>query len=107
MDRIDLLEAKVKEMIGMVHSLRQENSRLRTELDETRAIKSGLDETRQLLDEERDTVRSRIEQLLGELEGLTEPEAAAPPAAESLQTEAGAAHAATESRENPVLPGFS
>lgn len=70
MDRIDLLEAKVKEMIGMVQTLREENQSLK---DQLAAATESLDSMRQeqnVLDEERTVVRDRIEQLLGDLEEI-------------------------------------
>lgn len=126
MDRIDLLEAKIKEMISMVQSLRGENQTLVAQLAEAREQLSGAGEERELLDKERDVVKDRIEQLLGDLENAQAgaqspaPSAAADmpeinladevtdtddsdgPAQTSLDTEADHAHIS-----NPVLPGLS
>jgi len=68
-DRIDLLETKVREMIGAVQSLRDENRELRRQLTEAQAQGQSLSSERELLDQERVVVRNRIEQLLGDLEG--------------------------------------
>lgn len=125
MDRIDLLEAKIKEMISMVQSLRGENQTLVTQLAEAREQLSGAGEERELLDKERDVVKDRIEQLLGDLENaqagaqsptppavdmpdinladeVTDTDDSDGPAQTSLDTEADHAHIS-----NPVLPGLS
>ncbi len=125
MDRIDLLEAKIKEMISMVQSLRGENQTLVTQLAEAREQLSGAGEERELLDKERDVVKGRIEQLLGDLENAQAGAASpTPPAAdmpeinladevtdtndnddpEQTSLDTGADHAHIS---NPVLPGLS
>jgi FtsZ-binding cell division protein ZapB len=100
MDRIDLLESKVSEMIGMVQRLHGENESLRAELAQANERATSLSDERQVLDQERNVVRDRIEQLLGDIESITtQPEMAepgepvihaaapaeAPPAAETAQ----------------------
>ncbi len=71
MDRIDLLESKVRDMIVHVQRLNTENTSLRTELVVAREQLSALSDERQVLDQERGVVRDRIEQLLGDIEGIT------------------------------------
>jgi FtsZ-binding cell division protein ZapB len=114
MDRIDLLEAKVKQMIGLVQSLRDENGDLERRLAEAEARVRAASDERADLDRERDQVRNRIEQLLGDLEGV------APPAGggngEAQEVHGAEAHGATGDGEgrraqrraqNPVLPGLA
>lgn len=79
MDRIDLLESKVTEMIGMVQRLHSENESLRAELAQANERATSLSDERQVLDQERTVVRDRIEQLLGDIEGITaQPDMAVP-----------------------------
>lgn len=111
MDRIDVLEAKVKQMIDLVQSLRDENRALQERLAEAETRCSAITDERAVLDRERDQVRNRIEQLLGDLEGV------APPAGEGGNgdgpADAEAAHGDDEGRraarrsQNPVLPGLA
>ncbi|MBI5137285.1 MAG: cell division protein ZapB [Nitrospirae bacterium] len=67
MDRIDLLESKVRDMLGAVQRLHAENASLRTQLAEAEQRLSALAQERSVLDQERDVVRDRIEQLLGDI----------------------------------------
>jgi chromosome segregation ATPase len=100
MDRIDLLEARIKQMLDLVQSLRDENQSLRARLEAAEARTREITEERKTLDRERDVVRGRIEQLLGE---LGEIEAATTP-------KGGASEARAERRDyadNPVLPGLT
>jgi|GEM_PF-2227639 FtsZ-binding cell division protein ZapB len=105
MDRIDLLEAKVKQMIDLVQSLREENRVLTDRLAAAEARERDMAEQRQAIDRERDTVRDRIEHLLGELAGMERPPAADTDegngAGEGREAAAGAHRA-----DNPVLPGL-
>jgi len=101
MDRIDLLEAKVKQMIDLVQTLRDENDALREQLSSTEARSRQAAEERQALDRERDRVRDRIEQLLGDLEGVE----AAPVGHDAGPQGTGEAHAPSH-EDNPVLPGL-
>lgn len=125
MDRIDLLEAKVKEMITMVQTLRSENQTLTEQLAEARERLSGVGEERELLDKERSVVRDRIEQLLGDLEVVQETDVSPTPAArgkaeadmpeidlaEEIADDDGPAQTSldteAEHHVNPVLPGLS
>jgi FtsZ-binding cell division protein ZapB len=100
MDRLELLDAKVKQMIDLVQVLRDENQALKEQLADVEARSREAAEERQALDRERDQVRDRIEQLLGDLEGLEGARGeGAPGGAEGS--------GGSESRdENPVLPGL-
>jgi hypothetical protein len=70
MERIDRLETKVREMIAMVHSLREENGRLQGQVAEYEARMSGLSAEQGVIDEERERLRGRIESMLSDLETL-------------------------------------
>jgi FtsZ-binding cell division protein ZapB len=107
MDRIDLLEAKIKQMIDLVQALRDENRSLRERLDSAEVRAREIGEERKVLDRERDAVRGRIEQLLGELadvEGAAD-QGAAPAAGEPAGR--AAERPATDYADNPVLPGLT
>lgn len=103
MDRIDLLDAKVKQMIDLVQALRDENDALREQLSSTEARSRQAAEERQALDRERDRVRDRIEQLLGDLEGVEGARGEGHPAGDPQGAQAG--HAPSH-EDNPVLPGL-
>lgn len=79
MERIDRLETKVREMIAMVHSLREENGQLKSQVAEYETRLSGLSDEQGMIDEERNQLRDRIESMLADLEAL---EAGATPPAE-------------------------
>ncbi|MDH5526872.1 MAG: cell division protein ZapB [Nitrospirota bacterium] len=79
MERIDRLETKVREMIAMVHSLREENGRLQAQVAEYETRMSGLSAEQGVIDEERSRLRDRIESMLSDLEAL-EASAAGPEA---------------------------
>jgi len=111
MDRIDLLETKVKQMIDLVQSLRDENSALQQRLSDAEARVRAAGEERSVLDRERDQVRGRIEQLLGDLEGVGAP--AGEGGNGAGLPDADPAHGDDEARrahrrsQNPVLPGLA
>ena len=77
---IDRLEEKVKLLVGMVDRLRgenasaaEENARLTRELDSARARLSDAESTGSeilALREERDLIRSRVDEMLQQIEGL-------------------------------------
>lgn len=113
MDRIDLLETKVKQMIEMVQVLRDENRDLTERLQAAEGRLKEASEERGVLDRERDEVRGRIEQLLGELEGIGKapPTGEGDPAGDPAGADAGRGNGggrgARHRAENPVLPGIS
>jgi regulator of replication initiation timing len=70
-DQFSVVEKKVEELIGLSTSLQAENLKLRdkiTELEEELHQKRGLDQRQA---EERALIRSRIDNLLAKLEGVT------------------------------------
>jgi FtsZ-binding cell division protein ZapB len=101
MDRIDLLESKVKQMIDLVQSLRQENQALTERLTAAENRYRSLTEERAALDRERDTVRNRIEQLLGD---LSEAERAA---GDGRGAKPEPQRPAPDPAGHPVLPGLA
>lgn len=112
MDRIDLLEAKIKQMIDLVQALRDENRSLRERLDSAEAHSREISEERKVLDRERDVVRGRIEQLLGDLadlEGAADKGAAGSGGAggSGEARGGGAERPAGAYADNPVLPGLT
>ena len=80
LEPIDRLEEKVKLLVSMVDRLRgenaaaaEENARLTRELDSARARLSDAESTGSeilALREERDLIRSRVDEMLQQIEGL-------------------------------------
>jgi hypothetical protein len=80
LEPIDRLEEKVKLLVGMIDRLRtenarasDENARLSRELDATRARASDVESVSAhvaALQEERDLIRSRVDDMLKEIESL-------------------------------------
>jgi len=81
LEPIDRLEEKVKLLVGMVERMRaeqaraaEENQRLSRELDSMRArlaSNDGLDSELSSLKEERDVIRTRVTDMLEQLEALS------------------------------------
>lgn len=80
LEPIDRLEEKIKALVGMVDRLKadaarvgQENERLSHELDAMRgrlAANDGLSSEISVLREERDVIRTRVSEMLEQLEAL-------------------------------------
>ena len=80
LEPIDRLEEKVKALVGMIDRLRadnarasDENTRLARELDATRARMSDVESANAhvaALREERDLIRSRVDDMLKQIESL-------------------------------------
>jgi len=80
LEPIDRLEEKVKLLVGLVERMKadqaradQENQRLSRELDSMRArlaSNDGLTSELSTLKEERDVIRTRVTEMLEQLEGL-------------------------------------
>jgi regulator of replication initiation timing len=80
LEPIDRLEEKVKLLVGMVDRLRgentraaEENARLARELESARARLADAESTSGevlSLREERDLIRSRVDEMLSQIEGL-------------------------------------
>ena len=81
LEPIDRLEEKVKLLVGMVTKLRDEqsraadeNARLTQEVESLRARLSDAESTNgelSSLREERDVIRTRVSEMLSQLDGLT------------------------------------
>jgi len=69
-DRLEMLEVRVKKLLDLVIELRQDKSHLEQELESTRERLAKHEEMSEGWEEERTTIRSRIEKVLGELEFL-------------------------------------
>jgi septal ring factor EnvC (AmiA/AmiB activator) len=71
MEKLDILEAKIEDMLVLHHTVCEERNRLTRELEETR---TRLGETMEQLREhetERADVKNRVERILGRLNGLS------------------------------------
>lgn len=69
-DKLETLEFRVKKLLDLVIELRQDKSHLEQELESTRERLAKHEEMSEGWEEERSTIRSRIEKVLGELEFL-------------------------------------
>ncbi|HNP59221.1 MAG TPA: cell division protein ZapB [Nitrospirales bacterium] len=69
-DKLETLEVRVKKLLDLVIELRQDKSHLEQELESTRERLAKHEEMSEGWEEERTTIRSRIEKVLGELEFL-------------------------------------
>lgn len=69
-EKLETLEIRVRKLLDLVVELRQDKSHLAQELEATRERLSKHEEMSEGWEEERTTIRSRIEKVLGELEFL-------------------------------------
>jgi chromosome segregation ATPase len=69
-EKLETLEVRVKKLLDLVIELRQHKSHLEHELESTRERLAKHEEMSEGWEEERTTIRSRIEKVLGELEFL-------------------------------------
>ena len=69
-EKLETLEVRVRKLLDLVVELRQDKSHLEQELESTRERLSKHEEMSEGWEEERTTIRSRIEKVLGELEFL-------------------------------------
>jgi hypothetical protein len=70
MEKLDILEAKIEDMLVLHHAVCEERDRLTQELE---AAKNRLGETMEQLrqyESERADVKNRVERILGRLNGL-------------------------------------
>lgn len=72
-EKLETLEFRVKKLLDLVIELRQDKSHLEQELESTRERLAKREEMSEGWEEERTTIRSRIEKVLGELEFLDRP----------------------------------
>lgn len=69
-EKLETLESRVRKLLDLVVELRQDKSHLEQELEATRERLATHEEMSEGWEEERTTIRSRIEKVLGELEFL-------------------------------------
>lgn len=69
-EKLETLETRVRKLLDLVVELRQEKSHLEQELKATRERLAKHEEMSEGWEEERTTIRSRIEKVLGDLEFL-------------------------------------
>ena len=69
-EKLDTLEVRVKKMLDLIMELRRDKSQLEQELEAARGQLAKQQEMTEGWEEERGTIRSRIEKVLGELEFL-------------------------------------
>lgn len=70
LEKLETLETRVRKLLDLVVELRQEKSHLEQELRATRERLAKHEEMSEGWEEERTTIRSRIEKVLGDLEFL-------------------------------------
>lgn len=70
LEKLETLEVRVKKMLDLVLELRREKSHLEQELEAARERLAKQQELTEGWEEERGAIRSRIEKVLGELDGL-------------------------------------
>jgi len=73
LDKMEALEVRVRKLVDLVVELRHEKTSLEEELQVAREQMGKHDELTQGWEDERTTIRSRIEKVLGELEFLDNP----------------------------------
>jgi chromosome segregation ATPase len=69
-EKLETLEVRVRKLLDLVVELRQDKTHLEQELESTRERLAKHEELSEGWEEERTTIRSRIEKVLGELEFL-------------------------------------
>jgi chromosome segregation ATPase len=72
-EKLETLEVRIKRLLDLVVELRQDKSHLEQELKIAREQLATHEELSEGWEEERTTIRSRIEKVLGDLEFLDRP----------------------------------
>jgi len=67
-EKMENLEVRVRKLLDLVVELKQDKSNLEQELESTRGHLAKHKEMSEGWEDERDTIRSKIEKVLGELE---------------------------------------
>lgn len=70
LEKLEALEARVRDLVGLVQQLRRANAALETEVRTVQARLFEQEESNRHWEEERAHIRSRIEKVLGELDFL-------------------------------------
>ncbi len=67
-DRLDALEARIRELVRLVQELKRTNATLEEELRAARQRLAAQDDANRRWERERSDIKSRIEKVLGEME---------------------------------------
>ncbi|MET0516379.1 MAG: hypothetical protein ABW047_13755 [Nitrospiraceae bacterium] len=70
LDRLDALEARIRELVKLVQETKRKNASLEEDLRLTRQRLASQDDDNERWERERRDIRSRIEKVLGEIEVL-------------------------------------
>jgi predicted RNase H-like nuclease (RuvC/YqgF family) len=70
LDRLDALEARIKDLVKLVQELRRTNASLEDEVKAARQRLTSQDDINRRWEEERIDIRSRIERVMSEIELL-------------------------------------
>jgi hypothetical protein len=70
LDRLDALEARIRELVKLVQDTKRKNASLEEDLRLTRERLASQDDTHERWERERRDIRSRIEKVLGEIDVL-------------------------------------
>ncbi|MGH9427860.1 MAG: cell division protein ZapB [Terriglobia bacterium] len=69
-DRLDALEARIRELVSMVQDLKRKNGTLEEELRAARQRLASQDDSNRRWERERNDIKLRVEKVLGEMEVL-------------------------------------
>lgn len=70
LDRLDALEARIRELVKLVQDTKRKNASLEEDLRLTRERLASQDDNNERWERERMDIRSRIEKVLGEMDVL-------------------------------------
>jgi chromosome segregation ATPase len=70
LDRLDALEARIRELVKLVQDTKRKNASLEEDLRLTRQRLASQDDNNERWERERMDIRSRIEKVLGEIDVL-------------------------------------
>lgn len=70
LDRLDALEARIRELVKLVQDTKRKNASLEEDLRLTRERLASQDDNNERWERERMDIRSRIEKVLGEIDVL-------------------------------------
>jgi chromosome segregation ATPase len=70
LDRLDALESRIRDLVKLVQELKKKNAAIEDELKVVRQRLAEKDDANRRWEEERVTIKSRIERVLGDIELL-------------------------------------
>ena len=70
LDRLDALEARIRELVKLVQEFKKKNAMLEDELKATRQRLSSQDDINRQWEQERVDIKARIEKVMGEIDLL-------------------------------------